>query len=68
MQKPTQTLAVGLTIARQESQTRLGLGDIGPFPLAPGADDQGRSQVSALRFFQEWTQRNTQQVIAFDRS
>ncbi|MGP1373601.1 MAG: ShlB/FhaC/HecB family hemolysin secretion/activation protein [Almyronema sp.] len=62
--QPTQEFAVGLTIAHQESQTRLGLGDIGPFPLSPGADAQGRSRLSALRFFQEWTQRSTEQVIA----
>ncbi len=32
--------------------------------MSQGADDQGRTRISALRFFQEWTQRNTRQVIA----
>jgi len=35
-----------------------------PYPLSQGADEQGRTRISALRFFQEWTQRDTRQVIA----
>jgi hemolysin activation/secretion protein len=63
-QTPTQEFALGLTASHQASQTFLGIDDIGPFPLSPGADDQGRTKVSALRFFQEWTQRNSTQVLA----
>jgi hemolysin activation/secretion protein len=54
-------LALGLTASRRESKTSLL--DI-PFPLSEGADQEGRTRVSALRFFQEWTQRGTQEVIA----
>jgi hemolysin activation/secretion protein len=64
IQTPTQELALGLTASYQQSQTSLGLDNIGPFPLAPGADSQGRTTVSALRFFQEWTQRSADQVVA----
>jgi hemolysin activation/secretion protein len=67
---PTQELALGLTFSHQRSQTFLSLDDIGPFPLtgpfplAPGADDEGRTRVSALRFIQEWTKRSNQEVLA----
>ena len=64
LQTPTQELALGVAASHQRSQTFLGLDDIGPFPLSPGADDEGRTRVSAVRFFQEWTQRSSQQVIA----
>jgi hemolysin activation/secretion protein len=64
LQKPTQELALGLLFSRQESQTKLGIDDIGPFPLSPGADAEGRTKVSALRFFQEYTQRSEQHVFA----
>jgi hemolysin activation/secretion protein len=64
IRKPTQELAMGLLFSRQESETALGIDDIGPFPLSPGADDRGRTKVSALRFFQEYTQRSQQHVFA----
>jgi hemolysin activation/secretion protein len=60
-QTPAQELALGLTAAHVESKnTLLGVG----FPLSPGADDNGRTEVSAVRFFQEWTQRSSQDVLA----
>ena len=61
LQSPTKELAMGLTFSRQESQTSL-LGE--DFPLSPGADDNGETRVSAIRFFQEWTQRSRSQVFA----
>jgi hemolysin activation/secretion protein len=61
----TAEIAMGLTFSHRTSETRLGFEDIGPFPLSIGADDQGRTQVSALRFFQELTQRSDKQVLAF---
>jgi hemolysin activation/secretion protein len=61
----TAEIAMGLTFSHRTSATRLGFDDIGPFPLSVGADDQGRTQVSALRFFQELTQRSDKQVLAF---
>lgn len=48
IQTPHQELALGLTAAREKSQTTLlGVG----FPLSPGANNDGRTQVSTLRFF-----------------
>lgn len=64
VQTPTQELALGLVASRQSSQTFLGLDDIGGFPLTAGADDDGQTRVTALRFFQEWIRQDTQQVIA----
>ncbi|MCA1995178.1 MAG: ShlB/FhaC/HecB family hemolysin secretion/activation protein [Coleofasciculus sp. S288] len=56
-----QELALGLTASLRESETSLL--DI-PFPLSPGANDEGFTRVFALRFFQEWTQQNEREVIA----
>ena len=61
IQTPSQELALGLTASRRESKTSLL--DI-PFPLSEGADEEGRTRVSAVRFFQEWTQRSAVEVIA----
>lgn len=61
---PTEEFALGLTFSRQESQTRLGIDDIGPFPLSRGADENGNTRISALRFTQEWLKRNPRQVLA----
>ncbi|MBO9998651.1 MAG: ShlB/FhaC/HecB family hemolysin secretion/activation protein [Cyanobacteria bacterium SID2] len=58
---PSQELALGLTISRRESDTELlGTG----FPLSDGANDDGETRLSMLRFFQEWTQRGPEQVFA----
>ncbi len=64
IETPTQELTLELSLSHQENQTRLGLDDIGPFPLSPGADDNGETRVSALRFSQGWVQRSQQQVLA----
>ncbi|MEM8614472.1 MAG: ShlB/FhaC/HecB family hemolysin secretion/activation protein [Cyanobacteria bacterium P01_H01_bin.105] len=64
VETPTQSAALGLTLSHQTSQTRLGIDDIGPFPISLGADDNGRTRVSSVRFFQEWTQRSQQHVLA----
>ncbi|MBN3897999.1 MAG: ShlB/FhaC/HecB family hemolysin secretion/activation protein [Nostoc sp. NOS(2021)] len=64
LQKPSQELAIGLSFSRQESQTELGIDKIGPFRLSPGADANGKTNISALRFFQEYTQRSNQYVFA----
>ncbi|NEP02490.1 MAG: ShlB/FhaC/HecB family hemolysin secretion/activation protein [Symploca sp. SIO2E9] len=56
-----QELALGLTASLRESETSLL--DI-PFPLSPGADDEGFTRVFALRFFQQWTQQNEREVLA----
>jgi hemolysin activation/secretion protein len=68
IQTPTQEFALGFIASRRESDisSRLFQPDIGlpPNELSPGADEEGRTRVSALRFFQEWTSRNTREVIA----
>ena len=61
IQTPSQEFTLGLSASRLASETSLrGM----PFKLSQGADTQGRTRISALRFFQEWTQRDTRQVIA----
>ncbi len=61
VQTPTQEFAIGVTATRQESEITFldGL----PFPSL-GADNEGNTSISALRFFQEWTKRNSREVIA----
>lgn len=60
-QTPTEDFVLGLTATREESETSL-LGI--PFPLSRGADDDGQTKVSALRFFQEYTKRSNREVFA----
>lgn len=56
-----QEFALGLSFDRQESETSiLGM----DFPLSPGADEDGNTDISALRFSQEWTQRSWREVLA----
>jgi hemolysin activation/secretion protein len=69
VQTPTQEFALGLTASRRESDIwwklqRESEGGVSPSLLSPGADEQGRTKVSAFRFFQEWTSRNSREVIA----
>lgn len=54
-------LALGLSATRRESDTTL-LGE--RFPLSLGANSRGETRVSAVRFFQEWTQRTRREVLA----
>jgi hemolysin activation/secretion protein len=60
-QTPNEEFALGLTASRQESETSL-LNE--PYPLSLGANDRGETRISAVRFFQEYTQRNNVQVFA----
>ncbi|NET56794.1 MAG: ShlB/FhaC/HecB family hemolysin secretion/activation protein [Symploca sp. SIO2E6] len=59
--KVTRDMFVGVSANRRVSDSSL-LGV--NFPLSLGADAQGRTRISALRFFQEYTQRSLQQVLA----
>ena len=61
IETPDEELAVSVTLSRQESEGEF-LEAI-PFPTA-GADDQGRTRISALRLGQDWTQRGPKQVFA----
>lgn len=67
VQTPNQEFALGITAFRRESDISSSLLEENEVPLSelsPGADKEGRTRVSALRFFQEWTSRNSQEVIA----
>lgn len=64
VQTPTQELALGLTAARRESNLSfavLGGDDVAPLLPAPL---RGSTRLTALRFFQEWTQRSAHDVFA----
>ncbi|MGE5656026.1 MAG: ShlB/FhaC/HecB family hemolysin secretion/activation protein [Actinomycetota bacterium] len=61
VQTPTQEIALGVTLERRESDTSL-LGT--DFPLSLGADASGKTRLSVVRAFQEYTQRGAQQVFA----
>ncbi|MDJ0902244.1 MAG: ShlB/FhaC/HecB family hemolysin secretion/activation protein [Xenococcus sp. MO_188.B8] len=58
---PRREFTLGMTFSYQDSNTKV-LDD--PFPLSPGADEDGNTRISALRFFQEYVNRNEQQVLA----
>lgn len=66
-QTPSEEFAIGLSATRSESKisSRV-LEDFGlpPSELSPGADEEGRTRVSAIQFFQDWTKRNSREVIA----
>ncbi|MBW4517879.1 MAG: ShlB/FhaC/HecB family hemolysin secretion/activation protein [Timaviella obliquedivisa GSE-PSE-MK23-08B] len=61
-ESPSEEFTLGITASRQESQAEF-LEENLPFPSL-GADENGRTKISALRFFQEWTQRSNNQVLA----
>jgi hemolysin activation/secretion protein len=60
-QDSTQEFALSLTGSRLESSSALGNT---PYPLSPGADNNGRIGVSALRFGQEYVYRDSKSVLA----
>ena len=61
LRKPDRELALGVNLSYLESQTQL-LGE--NFSLSPGSDDDGETRLATVGFFQEWTQRDTEQVFA----
>ncbi len=61
LQKPTEEFVLGFMAARRESSNSvLGV----DFPLSAGADDDGKTKLSVLRTFQEYTQRGQRYVFA----
>ena len=58
---PTKELAISFTGTRQESNTEI-LGR--NFSISPGADENGETRISALRFATEYTHRTLQDVFA----
>jgi hemolysin activation/secretion protein len=61
LQKPTKDIAIGFTFDRNDSQLTLA-GK--PEALSRGAKADGETHISALRFFQEYTKRDANQVFA----
>jgi hemolysin activation/secretion protein len=63
---PTKEFALGITATRRESDVGFLAAEFGerlPFP-SPGSDENGQTKASVVRFFQDWTQRSSNQVIA----
>ena len=60
-QQNSHEFALGLTTSLRDNESSLL--DM-PFPLSPGANDKGETRIFALRFFQEYTQRNARSVLA----
>ena len=59
----TQEVALGLEFSRQTNEVTLN--DIPFAALSPGADEEdGETKISALRFFQDWTKRTRNSVLA----
>lgn len=61
---PNTEIAVGAIAGWQESQSFLGLDNIGGFPFSAGADKNGSTRVSAVRLFGEYNQRSNTEVFA----
>ncbi len=67
VQTPSQEFALGITASRRDSDISSSVFEQQDAPLSllsPGSDADGNTRVSALRFFQDWTSRNSQEVIA----
>lgn len=61
LQKPTEDLAIGITFSRNDSKITIGGR---PEQISRGAETDGETHISALRFFQEYTIRDAKQVFA----
>lgn len=60
-QTANQELALGITGSLGTTQTSiLGIDE----PLSLGADQRGKTQVTSLRFFQDWMLRNPRSILA----
>jgi hemolysin activation/secretion protein len=57
----TSEFALGLTLSRSESSSQL-LGF--DFPISPGADESGKTRISAVRFFQDFKIQSSQDILA----
>jgi hemolysin activation/secretion protein len=67
VQTPDREFALGVTLAKRETKTvylrSINDGQELGYP-SPGADANGSTRVTAARFFQDYTRRDTQQVFA----
>lgn len=65
--RSTQEFALGLEFSRQSNNTTIedtSTREQVPFPLSPGAEEDGDTNISAVRFFQDWTRRTRKDVLA----
>ena len=60
--KPEREFSLGLDFTHQRAETSL-LGE--NFPLSRGADESGNTNISALRFNQNYINRSDEEVLAF---
>lgn len=66
IQTPTKELGLGISAAHRTSDIgflEAVTGERLPYP-SPGVDSDGKSKVSVVRLFQDWTQRNNKEVFA----
>lgn len=64
---PNEEFALGFTFSRRESKISSDVLENEGIPasdLSLGADEDGRTRVNAIRFFQDWSIRDRQQVFA----
>ena len=59
--RSTQELALGLEFSRQSNKITV---QDEPNDFSPGADANGETRISVFRFFQDWTQRTRESVLA----
>lgn len=57
----TQELALGVEFSRQANTTTV---EDRPLQLSAGSELDGETKIYALRFFQDWTRRSRQEVLA----
>lgn len=60
--QPNREFTVGINLTRAESQTYL---FDESFQLSRGADEDGETKISAVRFFQEFIARDDREVLSF---
>ena len=61
VRRPGSELSMGLRFDRRRGRTTL---LDRPAPLSPGADDDGRTELNAIRFSQDWLARGLDRVVA----
>ncbi|MEO0768979.1 MAG: ShlB/FhaC/HecB family hemolysin secretion/activation protein [Cyanobacteria bacterium J06649_4] len=66
LRTPNREVALGLAFDVRNSQTFINPDQTGkrPFPISAGANAQGESRVSVIRFSQDWINRTPTQVLA----
>lgn len=64
VQTPNEELALSLAFTHRRAEAFIGLDDGTRIPLSEEANAAGETRLSALRFAQEWTRRDPQQVLS----